>query len=289
MKNRILVLGGTSYLGAHLVYEIHQDYDVTATYLTRRPPVEVGNYRRCNLLSKGDISSFGNYDAVVLYSSVISGKNKLLQNNEMVRNAVSFCNSTGTLLIFISSSQVHFSKPSEYRQSKLSSEHHVANHCKRYYIVRPAAPYGAVLPFETTRVQPFHVLVNTIMKFPVVPIIGDGKYLRQPLHIKDLNKLIVRLFDYPVPNGIFEIGGPKRWLFRDIVGYLVDLADRRVTRLYIPIIACSLASRFTTFIDPELVRAVVSDEKVDNGTWQKYFSFDLISFNTGANDLFRKC
>ena len=173
MTTKFLVLGGTSFLGTHLIENIYREYDVTATYLTRRPSLEVCHYRRCNLLSKADLFSLGQFQVVVLYSAVVSGQSKLDTNLEFVRNTIEFCNNTDALFIYISSSQVHFSQPSEYKQSKLLSEELIVNNSKRFHIIRPAAPYGPVPRIETTRSQPFHILTNTIKNFPVVPIIGD--------------------------------------------------------------------------------------------------------------------
>ncbi len=65
-------------------------YAVTATYLTRKPSVSDTKYRRCNLLSKADLFHLRDLAFVILYSSVISGENKVEKNVEMVRNAISF-------------------------------------------------------------------------------------------------------------------------------------------------------------------------------------------------------
>ena len=119
-NERLLILGGNSFLGLHLTRDLAAKYNTTPTYLTNRP--SDFNFVRCNLLSKPDLHSLGQFDYVIQYSSIIAGSNKKQQNLEMVRNAVEYANTTQAKYIYISSSQVNFTIDSDYRQSKIEAE-----------------------------------------------------------------------------------------------------------------------------------------------------------------------
>lgn len=284
-KKRLLVLGGSSFLGGHLLQAADQELDIVATYLTSLPHLGSIKFRRCNLLSRADLFSLGQFDVVVLFASIVAGNSKLHHNLVMVENTVEFCNRMGAHLIYISSSQVHFKQNSTYKTSKIQSEQVVTNNCVKFNIVRPAAPYGPRLAFQPTRSQPFHVLTDLIQKLPVVPIIGTGRYLRQPLHVRDLNQLILAIIRSPVLNQVYEIGGPEKYEFRKVVEIISGSLGKRVTGIYLPTFLFAIAANFVRFIDPELVKAATSSEGVDNDTWKRHYEIDLTTFEEGVEDL----
>ena len=283
-NERLLILGGNSFLGLHLTRDLAAKYNTTPTYLTNRP--SDFNFVRCNLLSKPDLHSLGQFDYVIQYSSIIAGSNKKQQNLEMVRNAVEYANTTQAKYIYISSSQVNFTIDSDYRQSKIEAERLIQEHSANFVIIRPSAPYGSPLPFAFTRQQPFHVLANLVSRLPVVPVIGNGQYLRQPVHVTNLNALVEKCLTAPTRNRVYEIGGPKQLTFNAIIDIISMARSKHTFKLHLPNFIFRIASHMTNFIDAELVNAVRSDEQSNNETWQELGGLDLIPFEQGVTDLF---
>ena len=282
-KDKILIIGGNSFLGFHLSNYLSTTFHITSTYLTRRPTQ--GPFVRCNLLSKPELFGLGHFDCVIQYSSIISGASKLDKNLQMVANAVEYSNKIQSRFVFVSSSQVNFSLDPTYRQSQIQSEQLIKSTSNDYIIIRPAAPYGARLDYAFTRTQAFHVLAKFVSNSPFVPVIGSGSYLRQPVHVDNLNRLIEYSITSDLTKKIFEIGGPRQIAFNEIIDIISKSKSRTTMKVHLPEFVFQLGSRLTSFIDSELVSAVKSDEKADNKSWQEHFHIDLIPFEQGVLDL----
>ena len=280
---KVLILGASSFLGYHLKASLEDSFDVLGTYLSTKPSED--GFERCNLRSKGDLASLGKFDYVVQYSSVVAGKRKYEKNLEMVRNAIEYCNLNSSKFIYISSSQVNFEYNSEYKQSKIKAEKLVRELSHQYNIVRPASPYGGLLKYRFSRKQPFHVLAELIGKSPIVPIIGNGKYIRQPVHVGNLNQLIRGILQSDTDGNVFEIGGPDRFTFDQIVDLIAKQKERKIIKLHLPVWFFQLASVLTGFIDKDLVRPVTSSERANNQTWSNLFDIPLTPFEEGVKHL----
>lgn len=288
---RILVLGGSSFLGWHCVKHLAaRGFGVTATWLTSKPPVTPGvDLIKCHLLSRADLGSIDKHDAVVLYASAVVGEEKRARNVQMTRNVADYCRDVGARLVYISSSQVGFDITTEYRTSKLESEQIVLGLGNGGTIIRPAAPYGASHEFTLAREQPFHVLARTISKMPIVPVIGKGTQYRQPVHVSNLNQLVEwACFADAAAGGALEIGGAERMTMNDLVARMGRAAGKPNLHLvHLPVPMFQIAARFTSFIDPENTKAVTCDESADNNSWEQYTQLDLVPFDEGIKDLFK--
>jgi nucleoside-diphosphate-sugar epimerase len=282
-----VVLGSSSFLGSHLVgYLAGKGVSVTGTYLSSKPTDKTFRSERCNLHSKAELFSLGKFDTVINYASLIVGTHKTENNLDMTRKVVDYCNKTGARYIFISSSQVNFETNSDYKASKVESEKYVIANSQNYVIIRPAAPYGKRLPFKYSRKQPMHVLVDFIKKLPAVPVIGNGKYFRQPVHVDNLNELVFQCLQNPaVKNKIFDIGGPEQLTFDRIVDCIAERYNKRVLKVHLPIFIFLLAANVVKFIDKENTKSVTCNEKADNASWQKFFDIPLVPFERGCHDL----
>ena len=280
---KILILGANSFLGYHLKASLADSFDVVGTYLSTKPSEK--GFERCNLLSKADLYSLGKFDSVVQYSSVVAGAKKVEKNLEMVRNAIEYCNHNDSKFVFISSSQVNFEYDSDYKRSKVESEKLVQEMSCQYNMIRPAAPYGALPSYRFSRKQPFHVLAEVIRKLPVVPIIGDGKYIRQPVHVDNLNQLIRGILESELNGNIFELGGPDRFTFDQIVDLIAKQKERKIIKFHLPVWLFELGASATGFLDRDLIRPVTANEHVDNQTWNNIFDIQLTPFEEGVKCL----
>lgn len=280
---KVLILGANSFLGYHLKISLAKSFDVVGTYLSTKPNED--GFERCNLRSRADLASLGKFDCVIQYSSVVAGTRKYEKNLELVRNTIDYCNCNRSNFIYISSSQVNFEFDSEYKQSKIAAENLVHELSRQYNIVRPASPYGSLPDYRFSRKQPFHVLTDVIRKLPIIPIIGDGKYIRQPVHVDNLNQLIRVILQSDLDRNVFEIGGPGQFTFDQIVDLIADSNERKVRKLHLPVWVFELGSATTGFMDRDLIRPVTSNESVDNQSWAKYFKIPLIPFKEGVKCL----
>jgi nucleoside-diphosphate-sugar epimerase len=218
---------------------------------------------------------------------MVVGAHKRKNNLDMIKNTVAYCNKTDAKLIYISSLQVNFDTKSDYKMSKVESEEYITSHLANYTIIRPSAPYGKLLPFAYTRKQPMHVLVDLIRKLPVVPVMGNGKYFRQPVHVSNMNGLVFQCMNSAsATNKVFEIGGPKLLEFDAIVDAIATRYNKRVFKSHLPLFIFLWASNVVSFIDKENIKsATCNNEKAHNTSWQEYFDIPLIPFEKGCYDL----
>ncbi|MCL4440698.1 MAG: hypothetical protein M1609_08950 [Firmicutes bacterium] len=62
-----------------------------------------------------------------------------------------------------------------------------------YTIIRPTMIYG------NQRDKNIHKLVTIVDKYPVIPVIGVGEGLMQPIYARDLATVIAQAYLRPVP------------------------------------------------------------------------------------------
>lgn len=171
-----------------------------------------------------------------------------------------------------------------YILSKKKDEAYIKKYCKRFCIVRPAAPYGSeIKEFKPNRAQPLHVLAQAT-KLPILPIIGSGNNTRQPLYVDDLSKFIVLLSKSRKIRKVYTIGGPEVMTYNQIVDILLKVKQRKTFKLHVPILIAKHIAKFVSFTDPENIVASTINEK-SNDNWQKDFRLQLTYFKKGCVSL----
>lgn len=145
-------------------------------------------------------------------------------------NVVAACRACNVKrIIYLSAAGASSSALSKYHQAKWKAEEAVRSSGLKYTIFRPSVIFGQGDGFVST-------LVSLIRKFPVVPIIGDGRYELQPVYVKDLVSILkdsVRL-DRTL-NKTIEVGGPERLQFREIISTVKRVLKKKRGNIYLPL------------------------------------------------------
>jgi len=225
---RLFVTGASSFVGAHF-----------CTLASRSGLVVHGLHRRTPLALKGVVSVRGEVaevrpspgsEVVVHLATKVMARDAREQNRRMLDAALSW----GLPVIYASSTVVHWPRQNEYARSRVEDEARVRASGLPYLIVRPCAPYGARHAEHTpAHKESFHTLARLCRAAPVVPVLGDGNYRRQPVHVDDFNGAILALLQRGVWGASFDAGGPEPLAFRDIVR---ALGGRRVLPLPRPLL-----------------------------------------------------
>lgn len=287
---RYLVTGSSGFLGFNFIkFLASKTIRAIGTYNLHTP--QIGNndkfirFIRCNLLNPEEVQRLPKADLVVHFAAQVTGTDKLSTNETITKYIVKYCNANKSKLIFISSSQVLYPIENNYIISKKKNEEYVKQHCNDFIVVRPAAPYGKeIKQFTLGRKQPLHVLANAT-KFPVLPVIGNGNNTRQPLHINDLNELILQFSTSAKTNHkIYNIGGPDLLTYNQIIDTILKIKKRHALKIHVPIFVAKILARFVSFTDPENIIASTIDEEIHDN-WKKDFSLRLIPFQVGCLDL----
>ena len=105
-----------------------------------------------------------------------------------------------------------------------------------------------------------------ISKLPAVPVIGNGRYTRQPVHVDDFNGAINHLIaNERFDGGVFDIGGPEAHSMDRIIDILCRIAGKRVVKVHLPKQLFLLAANVVKTFHKDLLSTTDCDERVDNG------------------------
>lgn len=131
--------------------------------------------------------------------------------------------------IFISS-RTASAEGGAYAHSKLLAEEAVKKTALNWVILRPSEVYGASTEEAISK------LVNIIKISPVVPIIGDGNYLLNPVHVDDLIQTIaVITYNNVYSKKIYNIAGPEEISYNNLVDKIAKIFNLKRTKIHIPV------------------------------------------------------
>ena len=96
-----------------------------------------------------------------------------------------------------------------------------------YTIFRPSLVYGA-----GDRVM--NMLVNALSISPVMPVPGTGQQKVQPVLVDDVAACVALALGGRGRNGAFDVGGPARMTFDDLIRLVMEITGRRRLIIHVP-------------------------------------------------------
>lgn len=99
-------------------------------------------------------------------------------------NVISACRASGVARITVVSTTGIYSEYQKYASEYIAIEQKIKNSGLDYTIIRPTMIYG------NHRDKNIHKLVKIVDRLPIVPIVGAGDSLMQPIYAKDLANVI---------------------------------------------------------------------------------------------------
>jgi len=78
-------------------------------------------------------------------------------------------------------------------------------------------------------------IVRLLKKLPVFPMPGGGRFRVQPLAVEDMTDALIQCVERKDLDGRqFELAGPERLMFREIVGFVSDALGIHRPGLHVP-------------------------------------------------------
>ncbi|RYI03262.1 MAG: complex I NDUFA9 subunit family protein, partial [Acetobacteraceae bacterium] len=93
-------------------------------------------------------------------------------------------------------------------------------------ILRPSVIFG-------TEDQFFNRFAGMTRMGPVLPVVGANTRF-QPVHVDDVAQAAVKAVDGDAAPGIYELGGPQVETFRDLMGRMLKVVQRRRAVVNLP-------------------------------------------------------
>jgi NADH dehydrogenase len=292
---RLLVTGASSFVGAHFCLAAARHHEVYGTFhsvpfqLSGVTPLRVDLRRVLDLerIRALDV------DAVVHLACKIKARSLYDESSAEAATQINRAMMDAVLglekpVVYASSTVVHWAQQTPYGDIRKEDERRLAESGLPYAILRPSAPYARRLrSHQPGHKESFHTLAELVRSAPMVPVIGNGKYRRQPIHLDDFNRAMLHFLEHGMPDRAFDAGGADRPTMDEIIDTLARKMGRKVRKLHLPKFLFVKAASFNKDFDPTLLDAADEDELADPSELAAATGFQPRSFAEGAGCLVR--
>ena len=172
-------------------------------------------------------------------------------------------------------------KPGSYMQGRYLAEKMLKESGLDWTIIQPSVLFGKNAPF-------IKGLVDLIRTSPVVPLIGGGKTMFQPIYVEDVVTVLIKVLEDPTgtTNRTYTIGGPVYYSFTQIIDVLLKTMHKQRIKVPAPttLVGVGAAVMEAILPKPPITKAAMTLFSFDNITdlksVQRDFGFTPISFTT---------
>lgn len=170
-------------------------------------------------------------------------------------------------------------KPGTYMQGRYLAEKMLVDSGLDWTIIRPSVLFGKGAPFVKG-------LSELILTSPVVPLIGGGKTMFQPIYVEDVVTVVMKTLEEPERTNkhIYTIGGPAYYSFSQVFDVLLRGMHKSRLKVYAPtpLIGIGAAVMEAVLPKPPLTKAAMTlfsfDNTTDINSVERDFGFTPTSF-----------
>jgi NADH dehydrogenase len=169
---------------------------------------------------------------------------------------------------------------SMYHKTKYMGEEYIKKSGLTYTIFRPSLIFGK----EDISINLF---AETIKKLPIFPVFGNGRYKTQPVSVENVAEGFAKAIESKEAfNKIFEIGGPKKYEFNELLDAIGKTLGKRIWKLHIPLFVIKpliwLVGRLSFYpVTYEQLTMLLEDNICDEKEFYKTLKIKPIPFEEG--------
>jgi len=242
MSVRVVVTGAAGLVGQNLVLMLKEQGYENVVAIDKH----AGNLEVLRGLAPGvetvvaDLTEPGSWESrfdpepvVVVLHAQITGKfsEEFVRNNiEATKRLLEAIRARGArFIVHVSSSVVVSVAHDDYTRTKEAQEKLVAESGLPHCILRPTLMFGWFDPKHLGWLSRF------MEKTPVFPIPGDGKFMRQPLYIRDFCRALVWAIEHEPDGRVYDVVGAQRIDYVDIIRLVKRVKGLRTRIVHIPV------------------------------------------------------
>src|SRR4051794_229921 len=290
-QNRVAVLGGAGFIGRYIVKRLAERGDVVAVGGRHAAGGEVvglkGGGGQVGLfnVSIGDeplLRAFvADNDAVVNLVGILqeSGSQRFEAIHHIGPARLARIAREAGIERFIQLSAIGADprSPSAYARTKAAGEAAARDGFPTATILRPSVVFGPEDQF-------FNRFAAIATISPVLPLIGGGETLFQPVYVGDVAEAVVRVIDDSSSAGrTYELGGPRTYSMRALVELLLEEIRRKRLLVNLPFGAAAMQARLLSLLpDALLTPDQVEMLKYDNIVSPNALGFEALGIKPTA-------
>lgn len=140
-------------------------------------------------------------------------------------------------LVHLSALGADDASASDYAHSKAEAEASIAKEFPGAIIFRPSVIFGPEDQF-------FNKFAALARLSPVLPLIGGGKTMFEPVFVGDVAEAVARATDGKVKSAIYELGGTEKMSLRDVFAFICETTLRKRLLVPVPLFAARIKAAF---------------------------------------------
>lgn len=205
---------------------------------------------------------------------------------EAVRNVIECARKAGARrIIHMSAIGARADAASRYHQTKWDGEESVRGSGIEWVVLRPSIIFGKGDGFTA-------MLVDLIRKAPVIPVIGPGSNLLQPIAVEDVSSAFLASAENEEHAGhTYQLGGPDRLQYKQIVRMIARQMGSRKPQVHLPLalmrpLAAILSRLISKFpLTPDVITMLEEDNLADPNDAEAVFGLTLTAFQDGLKKI----
>ncbi|MEO0624507.1 MAG: complex I NDUFA9 subunit family protein [Pseudomonadota bacterium] len=287
----VAIVGGSGFVGRYIAQALAREGWRVRVGCRRpheahyvRPYGVVGQVEpvQCNIRDDASIQKLvAGCEAVVNCVGILfeSGKNKFdaVQAEGAGRVARLAAAAGAKSFVQISAIGADAESPAEYAQTKAAGEAAVLAHFPGAVILRPSIVFG-------TEDQFFNRFAKMARLSPMIPVVG-GSTRFQPVWVQDVAEAAARAAMGKVADGIYELGGPNTYSFRELIELMLRVIRRRRLIMDVPFFVARIQGNiFSLLPNPPITVDQVRLLKTDNVVGEGAQGFEALGIVPEAPD-----
>jgi len=232
--------------------------------------------KEVDLKNEGELRDlFSKYqiDTVVHIANILYSKTVMKISTEFSITRVILVHTTGMYSKYRSYSELYLNI-----EKTISSDYASSN----YIILRPTMIYGNSKDYNISK------LIRLIDRIPILPIIGRGNSLLQPIFVHDLAEILLRICKEPnFSSGEYIASGGSEISYKDLIHLIAGTLNKKRVFIHIPKAIGLIAVKILNYlfgykrITVEQINRLSEDKNYSNAKVKEALDFEFTTIENG--------